>query len=147
MFLYTKYRNTAFKKSAKIGAYVSNNDTTIKNNNYMSAAAIISAAAPVVNGALGLIGQRGREIRSMSNQQKLMNLQVQNQMKLDDYGQQIQLDTWNKTSYPAQVEKLKEAGLNPALLYGNGGAGGVTGSQGGGNASGGSAPSPQPWLS
>ena len=128
-----------------MGAYLSNNDQP-NNNGKMSYAAIAAAAAPVVNSALGLIGQRGREIRSMSNQQKLMNLQVQNQMKLDKHGQELQLDTWKKTSYPAQVEMLKEAGLNPALLYGNGGPGGVTGSQGGGSAASGSAPAPQPWI-
>ena len=128
-----------------MGAYVSNNDQS-NNNGKMSFAAIAAAAAPAVNSALGLIGQRGREIRSMSNQQKLMNLQVQNQMKLDKYGQDLQLDTWKKTNYPAQVEMLKEAGLNPALLYGNGGSGGVTGSQGGGSAASGNAPAPQPWI-
>lgn len=76
-----------------------------------------------------------------SNQQKLMQQQMQNQMQLNEQGQQIQLDTWEKTSYPAQVAMLQKAGLNPALLYGKGGSGGVTGSQSGGAAAGGSAAS------
>ena len=31
-----------------------------------------------------------------------------------------------ETNYPAQVEQMKLAGLNPALAYGMGGGGGVT---------------------
>jgi len=79
----------------------------------------------------------------MSNQESLMNLQMTNQKQLDKYGQELQLDTWKKTSYPTQVEMLKEAGLNPALLYGGSGSGDTTGSQGGGSAASGNAPSPQ----
>ena len=41
------------------------------------------------------------------------------------------------------MKMLKEAGLNPGLLYGKGGGGGVTGSQGGGAAASGNAPAPQ----
>ena len=42
---------------------------------------------------------------------------------------------WNKTNYGAQVGHMKDAGLNPALMYGSAGQGGTTGSQGGGSAS------------
>lgn len=37
-----------------------------------------------------------------------------------------QMDMWNKTNYPAQVEQMKKAGLNPGLMYGMGGGGGAT---------------------
>lgn len=72
-------------------------------------------------------------------QKKLMGLQQQNQMALNEQGQQIQLDTWEKTNYPAQMKMIKEAGLNPALLYSKGGPGGTTGGQGGGSAASGQA--------
>jgi hypothetical protein len=45
------------------------------------------------------------------------------------------MDMWNKTNYGAQVGHMKDAGLNPALMYKGAGAGGTTGSQGGGSAS------------
>jgi hypothetical protein len=32
------------------------------------------------------------------------------------------MDMWNKTNYGAQVEHMKNAGLNPALMYKGSGA-------------------------
>lgn len=130
MFLYTKIGAHAFIKSAKNMGYEQ----------------IITAAAPAVNSALGMIGQRGRQIRYNKQSEKLMGLQVQNQMKLNQQGSDLQYDMWKKTNYPAQVAMLKEAGLNPALMYGQAGSGGITGSQGGGSASSGNAAPIQPWI-
>ena len=74
-----------------------------------------------------------------------MNEQMQNQMRLNEQGRQLQMQMWKDTNYPAQMEMMKEAGLNPALMYGQGGAGGsTTGSQGGGSAGGGQAQQGQP---
>ncbi|AXH74336.1 MAG: DNA pilot protein [Microviridae sp.] len=75
------------------------------------------------------------------NQQGMMSQQMANQMKLNEQGQQIQLDTWDKTNYSAQIAQLNKAGLNPALLYSKGGSGGTTGGQGGGTASSGTSAS------
>jgi hypothetical protein len=50
------------------------------------------------------------------------------------------MDMWNKTNASAQVKHYKDAGLNPALMYGTSGATGTTGSQGGGSAASGGAP-------
>lgn len=108
-------------------------------------AAAIGAGGQIASGVLGMIGQKKREKRAMKNQLKLMDVQFQNQKQLDKYGQELQMETWEKTNYPAQIAMLKDAGLNPGLLYGNGGSGGVTGSQGGGSAASGNAPAPQPW--
>ena len=84
----------------------------------------------------------------LQNQQQLNVQQYENQRKLNEQGQQIQMDTFRATGPAAQIGMLKDAGLNPALMYGKGGMGGTTvGSQGGGSASagsaaGGSAPGP-----
>ena len=51
----------------------------------------------------------------------------------------IQYDLWKKTSFPAQLEMLKKAGLSPGLMYKQGGSPGQTGSQTGGSAASGNA--------
>ena len=53
--------------------------------------------------------------------------QVSRQKNLMDYQMRHQLEMWQRTNYPAQVEMMKRAGLNPALMYGQAGAGGQIG--------------------
>lgn len=77
--------------------------------------------------------------QQFNRQRQLMDISQQNQMALNEQGRQIQMQMWKDTNYPAQVAMLKEAGLNPAILYAKGGMGGTTGSQGGGQASSGQA--------
>ena len=62
--------------------------------------------------------------------------QFENQQALNQQGHDLQFDMWNKTNYGAQMKHLKDAGLNPSLMYQQGGQGGQTGSQTGGNAGG-----------
>ena len=88
-----------------------------------------------------MIGQKGRERRQMGYQKELMEHQYMNQERLNKQGHDLQMKMWRDTNYPAQMAMLKEAGLNPGLLYGQSGGGGTTaGSQGGGSAASGSAP-------
>jgi hypothetical protein len=104
-----------------------------ENNN---SGGIWSGAAAAGLGMLGGVGQANRQYH---RQKKLMNFQQKNQMALNRQGHDLQMDMWNKTNYGAQVKHMKDAGLNPALMYGGAGQGGSTGSQGGGSAAGGSA--------
>ncbi len=97
----------------------------------------------IIGGAINAATQNSRERRSMRNQRELMDIQYKNQEGLNRQGQALQLDTWKKTNYPAQMKMMREAGLNPGLMYGQAGAGGTTGGQGGGAAGSGSAPAPQ----
>lgn len=88
--------------------------------------------------------QNQREKRSQKNQLALMKEQFRNQQALNQQGADLQYQQWEKTNYPAQMEMMRKAGLNPSMMYGMAGAGGATaGSQGGGAAQGGSAPQPQ----
>ena len=86
------------------------------------------------------LGQIGAELQE-KRQKELMELQVKNQERLNRMGHELQMETWKKTNYGAQMKELAAAGLNPSLIYGKGGAGGVTGGQGGGSAAGAQAPS------
>lgn len=105
---------------------------------------LLSAGSTIANAAIGMIGQRKREKRAMNNQKQLMDIQHKNQRELNQQGFDLQKRMWDETNYEAQMEHLKNAGLNPALMYGMSGGGGVTtGSQGGGSAASGHAPAPQ----
>lgn len=82
----------------------------------------------VVNMGMGLLGQAFGNQMQRGQQQALSDQQLAANEKLSDYNFANQLKFWQETNYPAQVEQLKEAGLNPALLYAKGGPGGSTGS-------------------
>ena len=69
-----------------------------------------------------------------------MGIQFKNQQALNQQGHDLSYDMWEKTNYGPQMKMMKEAGLNPALMYGMGGQGGTTSQSGGGSASGGSSP-------
>lgn len=91
---------------------------------------------------MGLALEGHNDRRQLRQQEELQRLQIAGQKEMMDYGMMKQFDMWLKTNYSEQVNQLKKAGLNPALLYGKGGPGGVTGSasgsvQGGGAPSGG----------
>jgi hypothetical protein len=92
----------------------------------------LGAGISMLGGAFGAQGQQRR-------QRELMNLQHQNQQELNQQGHDLQYQQWLRTNYPAQVEMMKKAGLNPALMYKGSGPGGTTGSQTGGSAASGSA--------
>ncbi len=89
------------------------------------------------------INRRAQDARSMGNQRELMDIQYNNQQGLNQQGHDLAMQRWEDTNYSAQMEQMRKAGLNPALMYGKGGQGGSTAGQGGGSAASGSAPGPQ----
>ncbi len=103
---------------------------------------VAGAAAGAGGGLLGMIGNKKREERALKNQKDLMNMQFQNQKSLNEQGKELALQQWKETSYPAQMKLMKEAGLNPALMYGGAGSGGSTSAGSGGSAASGGAPAP-----
>jgi hypothetical protein len=101
-----------------------------------------------VQGPLGMVmsvlGQDSRRNRAYFDSQVAAQNQYTRQRLLNQQGHDLQYDMWKKTSFPAQVRMMKAAGLNPALMYKQGGPGGVTGSQTGGSASKADTPAIQP---
>lgn len=83
------------------------------------AGAGISAASGLLGGLINKIGQKKTEKR-----------QVAYQKELADYQYSKDLDMWSKSNEynkpGAQMERLKEAGLNPHLVYGTGSVTGNT---------------------
>lgn len=99
------------------------------------------AASNALGGIMGLFMGDIADKRQLRQQEKLQNLQIGGQKQMVDYNMAKQLQMWKDTNYGAQIEQMEKAGLNPALLYGMKGGGGVTtGNPGGGGVSGAEAP-------
>lgn len=79
-----------------------------------------------INTVLGLALEKHNDQRQLQQQGKLQQMQIAGQKEMADYSYEKQMQMWQNTSYPAQVKMLEQAGLNPALMYGQGGGGGVT---------------------
>lgn len=104
-------------------------------------------------GQLGMMGagaliqnefNKATENRQWEREKKLLGMQMQNQQQLNKQGFDMQFDMWNKTNFAEQMKQMKKAGLNPNMIYGMKGGGGVTtGSQTGGSAPKGNAPQAQ----
>lgn len=60
------------------------------------------------------------------NQLKLMEIQNRYNEQMAKNNQQRNKDLWDYTNYENQKKHMKAAGLNPALMYGIGGGGGVS---------------------
>lgn len=60
------------------------------------------------------------------NQLRLMDIQNRYNEQMAKNNQQRNKDLWDYTNYENQKRHIKNAGLNPALIYGMGGGGGVS---------------------
>lgn len=100
-----------------------------------------TAASGAAGGIMGMIFGGLADKRQVKQQKKLQALQIAGAKELTDYQKLKDLEFWKATSYPGQMAMLKEAGLNPALMYGMSGGGGTTVGGGGGMPTGGAAPS------
>lgn len=92
-----------------------------------------------LGGIMGIIMGGHERKKQLEQQQKLQQLQITGQKEMTDYQRMSQLQMWKDTNYKAQVEQMKIAGINPALLYGMSGGGGTTAASTPGNVTGGQA--------
>lgn len=91
-------------------------------------------------GILGLMLGGINDNRQYKQAARLQKLQIAGQKELTDYNMGKQFQMWLDTNYPAQVEQINKAGMNPALLYGMKGGGGITTGSATGSVSGHQAP-------
>ena len=83
-------------------------------------------AQGIVGAGMGLLMQKGQDKRQLRQEQKLQDIEITGQKQMADYNYGLEMKKWQDTGYKAQMEQLKEAGLNPGMIYGMGGAGGQT---------------------
>lgn len=87
-----------------------------------------AATGGVLNHVMGMVFGGAEDARQRKQQQALQDQQIQGAKDLSSFNAAQQLAQWNATSFPAQMEKIKEAQLSPGLIYGGTGAGGqITG--------------------
>lgn len=80
----------------------------------------------IIGAGIGLAGSILGRKQQNDDQREMMELQAKLNQQQAQYNQGLAKDMWNYTSFPNQVKKIKDAGLNPALIYGMGGQGGST---------------------
>lgn len=93
----------------------------------------------IINAGMGLLLGNINDKRQLKQQGKLLRQQVEHQKEMNTFQKGLDLQMWKDTSYPAQMEMMQKAGLNPALLYGTSGGGGTTTGGGGSSVNGGTA--------
>lgn len=87
-----------------------------------------AGAQAITNTASGIINNKANK--------RAQQRQFEMQKKLNEQAHELNYEQWQRTNTPAQVMMMKEAGLNPALMYGGGGgASGTTTAGSGGSAS------------
>lgn len=100
----------------------------------------MQAAGGAVAQGMGMLLGNYNDRRQRMQQDKLWQMEMKNRKEMTDYEMEKQYEMWQKTNYGAQMEELKKAGLNPGLLYGMGGQGGMSTGHSSGNISGAEAP-------
>ena len=88
-----------------------------QNQNSMAAwAAIIPAAASLVGSAINtLTGKANRDLQRETNQQNFQNMVYQNNWNREQWNLENEYN-----SPAAQSQRLREAGINPNMVFGNG---------------------------
>lgn len=87
-------------------------------------------ASQAGSAGMGLILQGFNDDRQLGQQRRLLEQQyaIDNKMAESNYERQLRM--FKDTGYEAQMQQLKAAGLNPALMYKSGGPGGQLGAAG-----------------
>lgn len=98
-----------------------------------------NAATGAVGIGIQRIGAKYDRRQQLKTQEAMMGLQLRGNKEMMDYQKMKDLEMWNDTNYEAQMKHIKNAGLNPAMMYGMSGGGGVTTGGSGAGVSGGTA--------
>lgn len=81
---------------------------------------------PIIGAGLGMVLGQYNDNRQIDQQKRLQSMQIEGQKEMANYSQKQQKEMWDYTNYENQKKHMKNAGLNPALMYGMGGGGGTS---------------------
>ena len=85
------------------------------------------AGGAAIGAGLGLLTTYLGNGMQLSQNQQLLNQQTAYNENLSNYNLGLQEKLWNDTNYPAQVQQMNDAGINPAMMFAKGmSAGGTT---------------------
>lgn len=99
------------------------------------------AAGQAASAGAAAIGQAVGSKKQYERTKDLMDIQQNNQERLNQNAYNRQMQMWKDTNYSAQKAEMEKAGLNVGLMYGQSGGGGSTvGTNSGGSAASGNAP-------
>lgn len=87
-----------------------------------SVGSAVNAFGGIKNGIKGIFGIDNQDEKT----KKLMEYQAELNKKAAEHTNQLNKEMWDYTNYENQVKHLKQAGLNPGLLYGMSGGGGTS---------------------
>ncbi len=111
------------------------------SNDSEANAAAWNSLGTAVSAGTAAIGQSVASKKQYERTQHLMEIQQQNQEKLNTTAYNRQMQMWEDTNFDAQRKQMEKAGLSVGMMYGgNGGGGSTVGSGATGQASGGHAP-------
>lgn len=88
----------------------------------------------LVSQGMGMLFGGYNRSQQRKQQQKFTDMQTEASKDLMKAQKQTQMEIWDETNYAAQMQQMRKAGLNPAMIYANGGGEGAVGSVGGGSA-------------
>lgn len=101
-----------------------------------AALGMIAAGSAIKNGISSILGlgtgavgyKQGLKMMEKQHEYDLEKMGLQHGYNIESQklGQQFNKDLWDYTNYENQKQHLENAGLNPALLYGQGGGGGAS---------------------
>lgn len=92
-------------------------------------AALATLPQQILNTGMGLLLEGHNDRRARKQARKMQAIQIEGQKEMGRFNYQQQMALWHDTNYGAQMEELKKAGLNPALIYEGAGQGGTTAAQ------------------
>lgn len=84
------------------------------------------AAGGLISEGMGLLTQPLKNKQQLKQARRMQDLSLEGEATRLQRNKQYALDLWEATGYGAQVDQMKRAGINPALLYGMSGGGGQT---------------------